>query len=326
MQAFLGWWRPYRSNHDLDLIRDAGFTWVKQVFAWRDIQGAAKGHFDWQLADEIVFQAHDRYGREILAQVGFPPDWARSEGTMTDPPANLQDWADLLYTFASRYPGRIRAYEVWNEPNLAREWGGRQPDPAAHTGLLRVAYRAIKEADPQAVVVSAGLAQTGTQAGVAIADDQYLEAMYAAMGGDSDLYFDALGVHAMGFKAPPEVSPAEAAPNPEYGSQRFFTFRCVEDLRQIVEVHGDAGKQVVVTELGWTSDPRPDSPYHWHAVTEEQKADYLVRAYGWAEAHWQPWIGPLFVFALADPAWTPVRVIGGLSPIPPVRTGRPGTY
>jgi len=41
---------------------------------------------------------------------------------MTGPPANtfaplsagLQDWADFLYTFASRYHGRIRAYEIWN--------------------------------------------------------------------------------------------------------------------------------------------------------------------------------------------------------------------
>ena len=194
---------------------------------------------------------------------------------------------------------------LWNEPNLAREWGGRPPDPAAYVELLRVAYRAIKEADPQAVVVSAGLAQTGTEPGVSMADDEYLQAMYTAMGGDSNLYFDALGAHALGFKALPEVSPADAAANPEYGGQSFFTFCRVEDLRQIMEAHGDADKQVMITEFGWTSDPRPDSPYHWHAVTEEQKADYLVRAYGWAEAHWQPWIGPLFVFALADPAWTP---------------------
>ena len=35
---------------------------------------------------------------------------------------------DFVYAVADRYKGRIRAYEVWNEPNLAREWGGRLPD------------------------------------------------------------------------------------------------------------------------------------------------------------------------------------------------------
>ncbi|MGI6207473.1 MAG: hypothetical protein ACOYEW_04595, partial [Anaerolineae bacterium] len=37
MQAFL-WWRPETAHRDLGLIRDAGFTWVKQNFGWRDIE------------------------------------------------------------------------------------------------------------------------------------------------------------------------------------------------------------------------------------------------------------------------------------------------
>ena len=65
MQVFLGWWQPCRSKHDLELIRDAGFTWVKQVFAWRDIEGAAKGHLAWQ-RPEWKAQYNDETWRESI--------------------------------------------------------------------------------------------------------------------------------------------------------------------------------------------------------------------------------------------------------------------
>jgi polysaccharide biosynthesis protein PslG len=61
---------------------------------------------------------------------------------------------------------------------------------------------------------------------------------------------------------------------------------------------------VVVLEFGWTIDPRPGSPYGWHAVTEEEQADYLVRAYQYAKEHWQPWIGIMSLIYMPDVDWT----------------------
>lgn len=220
------------------------------------------------------------------------------------PPDNLQDYLDFLFALATRYQGRIRAYEIWNEPNLSREWGGHAPNAAEYVNMLRAAYRTIKRADPNAMVISAGLTPTGTQPPIAVPDDVYLEQMYQAMGGNSDGYFDVLGVHAAGYKAPPELSPDEAAANPDYGGERFFCFRRVEDLRAIMERYGDGHKQIAILEFGWTSDTRPMSPYSWHAVTEEQKAAYMVRAYQWARDHWSDWIGLMSLIYVADPDWT----------------------
>jgi hypothetical protein len=76
-------------------------------------------------------------------------------------------------------------------------------------------------------------------------------------------------------------------------------------MRQIMVEFGDGDKQVVVLEMGWTTDPRPESPYHWHAVTPQQQAEYLVRAFRYAEEHWGPWIGLMTVLSLADRQWTP---------------------
>ncbi|MBC7232205.1 MAG: cellulase family glycosylhydrolase [Chloroflexi bacterium] len=301
MQAFL-WWRPEVASRDMGMIKEAGFGWVKQNIGWRDVEGAAKGVFDWSRVDWIVYECN-KLGLDLLVRIDHQPQWAGGNYPTNGPPNNYADLGDFLYAMASRYKGRIRAYEIWNEPNLAREWGGRPPNAAQYVRLLKEAYRRIKQADPNAMVISAGLSPTGTYSPEATPDDVYLEQMYQAMGGNSDGYFDVLGVHAAGYKAPPELSPDEAAKNPYYGGQRFFCFRRVEDLRRIMEKYGDADKQIAVLEFGWTSDPiHPE--YSWHAIDEETKADYFVRAYKWAKENWSPWIGLMSLIYIADPDWT----------------------
>ena len=301
VQAFL-WWKPEITRRDLTLIQEMGFTWIKQQFAWRDIEGAGKGHFEWNRADDIVRRANNRKLR-LLVRIDRQPIWAQAAGSEpleNAPPANLQDFADFCYALADRYRGKIAAYQVWNEPNLAREWGNQHPDPKGYVELLKTCYVAIKRADPNALVVSAGMAPTGTWTDEVMPDDMFIEQMYQA---GAAPYFDILGVHAPGFKAPPEASPDEVAASPDLGGQRFFCFRHVEDLRALMVKYGDAGKQVAVLEMGWTTD-RLHSEYAWHAVDEQTQADYLVRAFKFAKESWSPWISLMTVIAFADPFWT----------------------
>jgi len=300
MQAFL-WWRPDTAERDLRLIKEAGFQWVKQGFAWRDIEGAKKGHFDWTQTDRIVAQV-EKYGLDLVVRLDHQPWWAGGGYPTNGPPDNYEDFGDFVEALARRYKGRIRAYEIWNEPNLAREWGGRVPNAAEYVRLLKVAYQRIKAVDPGAMVITAGLTPTGSQPPDAIPDDVYLEQMYQA---GIKGYYDVIGLHAPGYKAPPEMSPDEVMQNQEvYGHGRWFCFRRVEDLRAIMVKYGDADTQVAILEFGWTSD-QVHPAYSWHAVTEEQKADYLVRAYQWAKEHWSPWIGLMSLVYIADPDWTP---------------------
>jgi hypothetical protein len=302
MQAFL-WWRPEVAERDLGLLADMKFRWVKQIFGWRDIE-LEKGAFDWERTDRIVEQA-ETFGLQLMVRVDHQPNWARAGCSMMGPPDDIQDFADFLAAVAERYAGRIDAYQIWNEPNLAREWCDRSPSPDGYAEMLAASYSAIKAVDPRALVISAGLSPTGSQPPAAMPDDSYLERLYEAMGGSSDGHFDLLGVHAAGFAAPPEISPDEAAANKaQYGGERFFTFRRVEDLRAIQERFGDGDKQVAVLEMGWTSDTvHPD--YAWHAVSEETKADYLVRAYEYAAENWTPWIGVMSAIFICDQDWTP---------------------
>ena len=52
----------------------------------------------------------------------------------------------------SRYRGRVRYYQIWNEPNLVREWG--QVSARDYVALLKIAYTRAKEADPDCVIIT----------------------------------------------------------------------------------------------------------------------------------------------------------------------------
>lgn len=305
------WGYPETTQRDLELARGAGFTWVKQLFPWAFIEGDVQGRFEWVEPDRVV-DAVDRAGLKLIVRLDMQPAWARADRIFPQvgPPDRMSDWGDFVYALAKRYKGRIAAYEVWNEPNLAREWGERPPSAAEYVRLLQVAHQAVKLGDPDALVITGGLSPTTDLSDRARADVVYLKELYAA-GAKGN--FDLLGVHAAGFKSPPEADPAEVAhsaeltnndPSPEE-LRRTYSFRHVEDLRRIMEENGDGDKRIAILEMGWTSDPRPDSPYRWHAVSEEEKAEYLARAVEYARNHWRPWLGPMIVWTFADPAWKP---------------------
>ncbi len=316
VQAFM-WYRPETAERDLNMIQAMGFGWVKQEFAWRDIEGAKKGAFDWSRADAVIYAANAKR-IDILARLDNAPDWAApgcfnpAKSTM-GPPKKTQDWLDFLTAFATRYKQRVRAYEIWNEPNLAREWCNAAPNPAAYAQFLKASYAAVKAVDPNAMIISAGLTPTTCcpDGGQALPDATFFKRMYDAMGGKSTGYFDVLGVHAAGYKAEPEADPAVVAKDPVLTNhdasstelKRIYCFRHVEDIHQIMVDHGEGNKQIAILEFGWTSDAT-NPAYSWFRVDENAKADRIVRAYQYAKAHWAPWIGVMSLIYMANPDWS----------------------
>lgn len=297
IQAFL-WWSPDARTFDLEMIRLMNFTHVKQIFAWGDIQ-PQPDVWDWSRADEVVAEVLYR-GRQLVARVDHPPDWAivdpatRPDGI----PFDVEAYAAFCGALAARYKGQIAGYQVWNEPNLQREWAGYPPDAAGYVKLLGACYRAIKAADPAAIVISAGLAPTETEPPTAVPDERYLQQMFDA--GLSGVY-DVLGLHAPGYNNPPEMSPDEAE---AAGQRRWMVFRHVEDMRRIQIANGDAERQVALLEFGWHINPGIHPDYAWFAVDEATQASYLVGAYRYAAEHWRPWVGLMSTIYIAAPEWT----------------------
>lgn len=302
VQAFL-WWDDYWANIHLDWIRTMAFSHVKQIFAWENIE-PRRGAWNFARADEIV-HAVERRGLELVVRLSDAPDWAhasvpghKGEDFIDAPPDNLDDWATYCSAVASRYRGRIAAYQIWNEPNLAREWGNQEPDAAAYVEMLRACGAAIRAADPDAILISAGLSPTGNHDARAHRDDLYLQAMYDA---GFQQYVDVVGMHAPGY-APPAYGPDDAERD---GKGRWATFRRIEDLRKVMIANDDSARQAAILEFGWTLDPGIHPAYSWFAVPDEAtQARYLVEAYQYAAEHWRPWVGLMSAIYISDPSWT----------------------
>ena len=124
VQVFM-WWDLETGHRDLDLVQELGFGWIKQRISWRDIESIEKGKFDWWRPDFVVDAALEN-NLDLIILLDHQPYWSQADGgaiPMTNsPPANLKDFADFCRIIAGRYRGQVAAYQIWNEPNLAREW------------------------------------------------------------------------------------------------------------------------------------------------------------------------------------------------------------
>lgn len=268
---------------DTYLIKELGFGWIKNYLSWAGVE-PKPGEFDWEDADNVV-KAGRRAGVSVLLRIHDTPSWARPDGTsLTYPPSDLGAYYRFLSAVAWRYRGRVAAYEIGNEPNLAFEWGGQTPDPVRYTLLLRLAYHAIKAVDPNALVVSGGLATTGDGGEGAMGDLVFLRGMYEV---GAKGCFDALGSHPYGFGNPPFVV------HP-YG---LAVTRLVQQRAIMVE-YGDIQTPIWATEVGWPiASPWSMGEHDKYAVSEQVQAFFLQQLHLQAAQSW-PWLQGLFLFNL----------------------------
>lgn len=271
----------------LGQVREMGATWIVELFPWAYAQPRSRYGYDWAGFDMIVQHAA-RQGLTVVARLDLVPEWARPPGSNDRllERDHYVDYANYVAAFLTRYrPHGVRHVIIWNEPNLAFEWGRRRPDPAAYAALLKEVYPRAKAAAPDAVVIAGALSpgqNLGDNAEVRLNDLDYTEQFYQAGGGP---YFDMWAVHSYGGKSSPDEPPDPAKVN----------FRRVELARALLVKHGDAAKKLIITEGGWNDSTR------WSAaVLPSQRVRWTVEAYrmaqGWdwleAACFWQfgtPW-------------------------------------
>lgn len=309
----------WKRRKTVDMVADAGIHWIKQHFAWADIEIPAKGQYfnarwrqaTWEKYDEIMDLAGDA-GLEVIARVDRAPDWARPPGSPVGaaPRAN-GDFADFLTTLATRYRGRLRHFQIWNEPNLAVEWGGAAPDPEGYAALLRVAFLALKSVDDANIVMAAPMAGTLEESPRALNELLYLDRMYDQGAGE---WFDVQSANAFGLEHPPD-----APPDPD-----VLNFRRVELVRELMTGYGLRPKAIWLNEYGWNASPPDMDPGKlvWRRVDEVQQAAWTVDGVRFGLANW-PWVGVFnvwffrkpfellgadqseFYFRMVDPDFTP---------------------
>lgn len=301
----------------INLAVEAGFDTIVQVLPWRDVQ-PTPDHFEWAAADALVQTVRQR-GLNLVLRLDMPPEWA----VQNDPaglPFDLASYGGFVTAVSQRYQGQILGYIIWNEPNLAAEWsrsGGNLEDhwarfdgwvaePADYVGVLGVAFRQIRSADPQALVVGGGLAPTNEVSPRAVDDRLYLEQLWAV--GMADCV-DVLAVHAYGFGLSPD------APEDVHNNLNLGRIAQMHDISQAAGVV----KPIWITELGYTvvDGNQP-------AVSEAQQAEYLLAARARAAAEW-PWVELFTVWNLVY-GRSPTDEMSGYSLVNPDLSPRPAFY
>ena len=175
------------------------------------------------------------------------------------------------------------AIEVWNEPNLDREWPADQMGGAQYTALLQKAYPRIKSANANTMVISAALSPTGAFSGscgsigsVYGCDDKpFLQAMVNA---GALNYLDCVGMHYNEGLLPPSATSGDPR-----GSSGHYT-RYFKGMLDTYNAILGGAKPICITELGYLSGEEwgyLPAAFSWNPpinMTVAQHADYLGQA------------------------------------------------
>ena len=134
-------------------------------------------------------------------------------------------------------PQGIHTWEIWNEPNLLTCWRPAV-DPAGYVQLLQVTVAAMRQEDPQAFIVSGGLAPAASDAGN-LSQLDFLAQM-CALGANH--LVDAIGYHPYTYPVTPQD---EATWNPWAQIARTNP-----SFRTILTQYGTPSLPVWATEYG----------------------------------------------------------------------------
>ncbi len=259
------------------LAVEAGFDTIVQVFPWRDLN-PRPAVYTWQAADDMVNVAQE-YHLDLIVRLDMAPMWA----ARSDPaglPFDLNAYLDFVAAVATRYQGRILGYIIWNEPNLSVEWGGWVAEPKQYVDVLCQSFARVRQADPQAEVIAAGLAPTNEFSYRAMDDRAFLQQM---MTHDAARCFDVLAAHDYGYGLPP---------TDPHGEHAGLNLARLIDLHDIL-LAANAAQPIWITELGYTIQPglHPD-------VSPTDQAHYLLGAFERVRAEW-PWVEMFTVWNLS---------------------------
>ena len=341
---------PDVREQSVRMASEAGFHWLRQEFPWEDIEIHGKGDFEdrrhepyrsaWEKYDHIVSLA-EAYDMELIVRVSNPPAWSRAQGNEVGPyapPDDYGDFADFVYTLVSRYKGRIRYYQLWNEPNIYPEWGNYPINPEDYTRLLCQAAAAARAADPDVVIINGAMASTivldpaAPPPGNALNDLLFMQRMYDAGAADC---FDIVAMQGYGLWS----GPTDHRMNP-----RVLNFSRPLFMRDLMVANGDAHKPIWISEMNWNAVPDEVPDKRFGQVTPEQQARYLVEAYERIQREW-PWLGvanvwylkrpdetwkregkPEYYFRLLEPDFTPTPAYEALKAYAPPQAQAPVMY
>jgi hypothetical protein len=255
----------FQSPKVLAAIRASRPAWVRVFMLWSVLEPQPGVYNIPGIAAYRNFFNDLPKGTKIDADVVGTPPWAAGGSTsIATPPTDDGTYATFLSHLVGVFHGRVTAWELWNEEPSANWWSGTI---AQFAGLVKAAYPAIKAADPSATVV------------LGANNPEWLTQLYAdGIKG----YFDADAIHTD--TACNVTSPYIYEYNRDTTTVNQYFFLGFTGIHAIMAAHGDASKQIYMTELGWSSTSAECSTGLWAGqklagVTQQTQATYLTQAY-----------------------------------------------
>jgi hypothetical protein len=279
------------NERDFELMEEAGLRSVRLPLYWMGVE-AQSPYFaapDWSDFDHSVMLAAE-HGMRVFPFVWGTPPWVAGDPRVEPVYSGWASraWASFLRQAVRRYGPRgafweenpdlpflpIRAWEIWNEPNIITFAGNASPERFAQ--LLRISGRVIHRADRGAKAILGGLFGRPLQIPPNVSSGDFLNRVYRAR--NVKQFFDGVALH-------PYVADA-AAMRPQ-----------ILNLRRIMRLHHDAATPVYVTELGWGSD---SFQTRWERGLLGQARE-LDQAFSMLADHRRSWrIGGVWWFSWAD--------------------------
>ncbi len=230
----------------LELVARAGIAHIRDEMSWGSLE---------REKDTLVFpERYDQYVDAALA-LGIEPllilDYSNrfyDEGNFPASPEAQTGFARYASAVATKFRGRLKYYEVWNEWSIGCGMRGKpKSTPEVYAGLLEGTYRAVKEADPSATVVGLGGEHSKNHI-------EYIDGMLAAGAVGT---MDAASVHCYRYPRGPEATDL------------------LGELQNVTKVLGkhDGEQPLWVTEIGWPTHVGP------RGVRERVQAQMLVKTY-----------------------------------------------
>jgi Cellulase (glycosyl hydrolase family 5) len=191
---------PGEIDRQIAIARALHAQLVRIEAPWSQLEPLGSGRIDpaaLAYTDRVVSDAAAN-GIRVIVLVDRTPCWAssapaallracsptRASKANAWPPGNPADYAALVAYLARRYGTRLAAIEIWNEPDQINQLYFAGPEkPRRYAAILRAAYTAIKQANPNVLVLGGSLVGSN---GV------FLRELYAA---GIKGYYDGLAVH-----------------------------------------------------------------------------------------------------------------------------------
>jgi hypothetical protein len=234
-------------------LRDLGARHVRTTLYWSHWDDA---EYRQVFADDVQ-RAADA-GIELLVVVHQQPS-----GGYADRQRVYRDFAAFMADRAAEFP-QIRYWQLWNEMDVAFTdvfGAGRDEVPMRRRGrnyaeMLALAYPAIRSANPDALVVTGGIA-----AGIG---DGFLAGMY-----EGGARYDILAIHSYGFPVWPAFR--------DRGREARSIMRRQRDTRPLWNT--EFGMEAAVVAPGWPSTPADVDRYHLDAWRESIEGNERHRIY-----------------------------------------------